>query len=105
MNLLDFMRDDVANRDGAPFVATSQTSRNAATAIEPHAETQRRSVLDYLRSVDGATRQEIETATGICGDAVRPRVAELRKAHLVIETTDTRLTTSGRRAFVLRAAK
>jgi len=88
-----------------PAQRHSATSVEAAQAIEPRAATLRRRVLDYLRECGdrGATRQEVEAALGMSGNTVRPRVCELMEMGLVQETTETRLTPSGRRAFVLVA--
>jgi hypothetical protein len=51
----------------------------------------------------GATREEVEQATGFVGNTVRPRIVELTEAHLVREAGRTRPTTAGREAAVLVA--
>lgn len=79
-----------------------ETSILAAEAIRPHVGRQQQAILDYLRGCDGDTRDGIEAATGIHGNAVRPRCLELLKLRLIVETNETRLTRSGRKAYVLR---
>ena len=85
----------------APHVAGSQTSRDAARAIEPRADTLRRLVLDAItRAGDkGLTDLEGEAATGIGGSTYRPRRVELADGQL-IEIRGTRVTPSGRAAAV-----
>lgn len=52
----------------------------------------------------GATRDEIEQALNMGGNTVRPRVTELLGAGLIIATTATRPTRSGKAAEVLTIA-
>jgi response regulator of citrate/malate metabolism len=49
----------------------------------------------------GLTREEIEIHTGISGNTVRPRILELIEEGKIIESTQYRLTKSGRKARVL----
>lgn len=93
--------------DPPPSVAGSATSHKAAESIRPKAAALRRQVFDYIatRGWAGATRQEIEAALGISGNTVRPRVVELVKAGMVIETNRSRKTSAGRLAAVLVTAE
>jgi hypothetical protein len=89
-----------------PAASHKPTSVAAAAKIagDP-ARRQRALILDWLRREGGLgmTRQEIEHATFLPGDSVRPRVLELIEAGLVRETDRTRKTTKGRDAAVLVA--
>ena len=49
---------------------------------------------------DGMTAEELETATGLSGNSVRPRLVELAEVNLVTRTERTRKTRQGRDAFV-----
>jgi hypothetical protein len=81
------------------------TSREAAKRHRQHASIQRSRVLAaVIMAKDGATREELEDATGLGGNSVRPRVRELIKAGLLKETGDLRKTRAGISASVLRAA-
>ncbi len=86
-----------------PYQPTSPTSRAAAESVEPAtAAAHRRRVLEYVSNRhDGATREEIELATGLSGNTVRPRVVELIHAGSLRESNVTRKTRSGRNAAVL----
>lgn len=80
------------------------TSLAAAESMECHAAKQRREVLNYLKDcADGATREEIERGLGMSGNSVRPRVSELIRRGLAFEAGDTRLTVSGRKAYIVRS--
>jgi hypothetical protein len=90
--------------DDTPLPAQwhSPTSRAAALAAEPAADTQRRAVLDYLRSrgADGATDEEIQTALALPGNAERPRRISLVAGGHVRDSGTTRPTRAGRAAVV-----
>lgn len=83
----------------APHNGT-RTSVDAAHDIKPHAMTLRNRVLVFLAGRDGATAQEIETALGLGGSTVRPRLVELRETGCVRDSGRTRKTASGRSAVV-----
>lgn len=84
----------------APAHNRTRTSVDAAHAIKPHVETLRGKVLTYLAGCSGATAQEIETALGLAGSTVRPRLVELRETGCVRDSGRTRLTASRRKAVV-----
>lgn len=91
---------------GPPKTA-QEASRQAALQIESQAPRMRAAVLEFLcgRCEVGATREEIEVCCEMRGSTVRPRVVELLALGLLTEGPDSRPTTSGRRAMVLRATK
>lgn len=91
--------------DRAPFMSASDTSRLAAASVGEHLARLEAMVLDAIKSAgeDGMTRDEIETATGLAGNCVRPRVWSLMKRGLVRTNGQRRKTTSGRHAEVLVA--
>jgi hypothetical protein len=62
-------------------------------------------VFDAIRSAgrDGMTRDEIELATNLAGNCVRPRVWQLMKRGLIKPNGLTRKTASGRKAEILVA--
>jgi len=82
----------------------TQTSIAAAKAV-PDAATLRSCVLSAIvDAANGLTREEIEAATGLNGNTVRPRVWELVRAGLV-EPRGVRKTQSGRAAAVMVRVK
>lgn len=91
--------------DLPPYQAHSETSREAAAAIEPDAATLRGQVLAFLRTCGtaGATDEEIQTRLHMNPSTERPRRIELREAGLVHDSGRTRFTKSGRRAVVWMA--
>lgn len=78
------------------------TSRKAALDNYPRSGSQRHRILLALRN-RGMTREEIEFALQLSGNAVRPRVDELMKGGWVEATDRTRKTTLGSDAEVLVA--
>ena len=88
----------------APPTNHSPTSNAAAESISrARRETDCARILAFIIANCGATREEIELATGIRGNTVRPRCLDLIDAGRVYESAVTRKTTSGRKAFVLKA--
>lgn len=85
----------------APHNGT-RTSVDAAHDIKPHVPKLRSDVLLVLvaRGAEGATAQEIEKATGLPGNTVRPRLVELRENGTVRDSGRKRSTDSGRLAVV-----
>lgn len=86
----------------APFARGSATSEAAAVAIQPQMNPLQAAVLDAIRARGeyGATDQEIEEATGLSGNTVRPRRGELKAAGRIQEAAFTRKTKSNRDASV-----
>lgn len=79
------------------------TSIAAAEHAQSGAAVARQRILDAIRAagVHGLTREEIEAATGIPGNTVRPRVRELIQRSHIEEAGEQRMTKSGERAKVL----
>lgn len=77
----------------------SATSAAAAQLAAPAAGIQRQAVLEALATGD-KTDEEIQTATGLDGDAERPRRWQLCRDHLVRDSGRMRKTTSGAWAVV-----
>lgn len=79
------------------------TSIAAAESIRGTAATDRQRVLERIRAagIHGLTREQIEVATGLSGNSVRPRVAELIAAGTIEEAGEIRRTSTGRAARVL----
>jgi hypothetical protein len=88
----------------APPAQNTDTSRAAAKAIQPCAQTLRWQVLGAIkRSLEyGCTDEEIQTQLGMAGSTERPRRTELVSAGLVVDSGLTRPTASGRQAIVWR---
>ena len=72
----------------APYVPSSDTSREAAESIEPHLNALQRKVLEFIRErgAHGATDKEIQAGLGMKGSTQRPRRIELRDAGLIQPT-------------------
>ena len=88
----------------APYQRDSETSREAAEAIEPVAVTVRAEVLDYVAKWGtGCTREEIAIQLCIPLQTVCARVNELIRSGHLIRTNERRMTISGRRAEVVVA--
>lgn len=86
----------------APYVKHSETSKEAAEAIEPKVSALQGMVLKYIQSKGllGATDQEVQTALGMTGNTQRPRRRELEIMRLIVDTKITRKSASGRNATV-----
>ena len=87
---------------GAPAIRDSETSVAAADRILPHLPRLERIVLDAILSAGpaGMTDAEVEAATGLAGNTVRPRRVYLQAHHYVYRTKHERPTPSGRCARV-----
>jgi hypothetical protein len=88
----------------APPSQPCPTSRAAAKAIQPCAQTLRWAVLAFLRRQGelGATDAEIQSSLALNPSTARPRRIELVSAGLVVDSGLTRPTASGRQAIVWR---
>lgn len=86
----------------APAQEGSGTSVAAARRIEPVRENLRQRVYQAVREAHpgGLTEQEIEDATGLPGNTVRPRIVELVNRAGLVDSGRTRKTRSGREAVV-----
>jgi hypothetical protein len=90
----------------APYVRVSETSRAAATSIEPVSGTLRAIVLAFVRGrgTQGATCDEVEIALGMKHQTASARIRELAQAKLIRQASERRATSSGRSAAVWRTA-
>jgi hypothetical protein len=93
--------------DPPPSQRHSETSQEAAEAIEPTVAGLRGRVLTFLlaRGEHGATDEEIQVALEMNPSTERPRRVELWYAGLIVNSSETRLTSSGRRASIWVAAR
>lgn len=85
-----------------PFQPHSRTSKDAATAIKPVAETLRERVRVLIAQLGPLTDQQIAHYLDMDGSSVRPRRIELLRAGL-IEPAGEALTDSGRKAVMWRS--
>ncbi len=84
----------------APFVATSETSREAAEEIAPITGELRQRVYCYIsEQPNGATDEECQIGLNMPANTQRPRRIELERMGW-IEKNGTRKTRSGRDAAV-----
>lgn len=92
----------------APFSDT-QTSFDAALAIEPHLQKLERVVLECIQKwtalTFGITDERVSEETGLSGNTVRPRRGSLVEKGLVEWSGLTRRTKAGRPAKVWRIKK
>lgn len=85
-----------------PHVKGSRTSEAAANSIEPDLGKLQARVHSLVKQGGrrGITSDEIQVLAGMKGSTVRPRLCELESKGLVYKTDQTRLTRTGRNAFV-----
>jgi hypothetical protein len=86
-----------------PIIPTPHHTRQAAGAsIRRAAPTLRRKVYEAVRAAgaEGRTSDEVEAATGMSGNTVRPRLLELAEEGRVMRAPRVRPTRSGRLAVV-----
>jgi hypothetical protein len=85
-----------------PYVAQSDTSREAAYSVAPTAASMRASVLRLFvhRGQHGATDDEIERSLGMLHQTASARRRELQLGGYIERTERRRLTSSGRSAGV-----
>ena len=98
---------DFDDDDTAPYQPHSETSREAAEAIEPDLGTLRGRVLAHIRECGprGATDDEVQVALRMNPSTERPRRVELWERGWVFRTDQTRPTRSGRKATVWMARR
>lgn len=72
-------RQAAENKPGLARADHPATSQAAAGAIAPVSGKRRVEVLRMLAAVERATAQFLQTATGLPGDTIRPRLIELCK--------------------------
>ena len=86
-----------------PCVAHSDTSYAAAVAKRPTAPAQRAQVYATLVASGPLTAEQLEDHLGLSGNSIRPRLVELRRDALVLDTGRRIKTRSGRWAVVWAA--
>ena len=94
----------------APFQPASETSREAAKAIEGSGASLRAQLLAFLRleasqGWDGWTDEELQRVLPMNPSTERPRRIELVRLGLVEDSGEKRRTASGRLATVWRAVR
>ena len=91
----------------APARGKTDTSRAAAEAIEPRADTLRRRCLDLIADVGpyGVTADECAAVIRETVLSIRPRFTELRVAGRIVDSGARRKNSSGRSAIVWTANK
>lgn len=87
----------------APAQRHSHTSQAAAVAIAPDSSRLRAQVLAAIREHGGLTDNQGIYLTGLSPSTYRPRRIELVQRGLVVDSGETRLTDSGRKAVVWRS--
>jgi hypothetical protein len=97
--------DTPPRREPMAPASNNTTSLAAAKAIRPHRAKQREDVFKVYARPEGGTDDEVRAITEIVPDSIRPRRRELIEANRVVDSGETRLTQSGRRAIVWRAVK
>ncbi len=88
-----------------PGSRAEPTSRDAGRAIERHAATLRRRVLDHLRCIHPRAKSADQIAAALeCSIlSIRPRVSELKRLGLAEPTPDRSRNASGLTARQMRA--
>ena len=86
----------------APAPGKTDTSCEAAEAIANRAETLRAKALSLLKR-EALTADEVAARLQESPLAVRPRITELSKLELIVDTGDRRPNASGRNAIVWKA--
>ena len=86
--------------DTYPAQGSEQTSRDAYYSLNEVRGSLRRNVYEVLLNTLGATSEEIEDATGLDGNTVRPRLKELEEGGYAFKGAVQRKTRSGRDAIV-----
>jgi hypothetical protein len=94
--------ESTAYNGDPPFVAESETSKEAAHRMEPNAATLRADVLRFFvyRGERGATDEEVQTYLPLASNPARPRRRELEIGGYVVRTDSCRKTRAGRWAHV-----
>lgn len=85
-----------------PHVKDSETSKDAAISILPHAKAMRDKIYRMIEfaELNGFTVDEIEIETGYPHQTASARVTELLQEGLIEDSGERRLTRHGRKACV-----
>lgn len=87
---------------GSPGYKDADTSRAAAETVKPRAATLRNLCLQQLRQQD-LTADEVAAHLSESVLSIRPRIAELKKRNLIVDSGKRRRNASGENAKVWRA--
>lgn len=81
------------------------TSREAADAMQEHCGRLQRMALGAIREAGetGLTADELAERLGVTRWTIQPRTSELRRKHLIQDSTQRRRNVTGRRAIVWTA--
>ena len=101
-NLDGEMKDGRARNKHYPPSNGIPTSDEAAARIATHAQRQRDIIYSYVidQYMLGSTAQEASIALDMPIQTVTPRLLEIRKDGLLVDSGEKRMTTSNRRAIV-----
>jgi len=85
-----------------PYIAGSETSKDAAESMESSAESYEIMVLNFVRNsgTRGATADECQSALGLTHQNGSARVSMLARRGAIVRTDAKRKTRQGRGAFV-----
>jgi hypothetical protein len=97
--------DTPPRREPMAPASNNTTSLAAAKAIQTITPNLREMVYAEIAKPGGRTDEEVAIARNMPGNTVRPRRNELVNAGRVVDSGETRLTQSGRRAIVWKSAK
>jgi predicted transcriptional regulator len=95
---------DVKQPSLFPPANRTATSRAAAKSVSGITGALRQRVYRYVCEHGGATEEEIADGLGMRRSTVCPRVWELLRDGYVVDSGETRKTTSGRQARVVKVA-
>ena len=85
-----------------PGYQHTDTSRDAAASMMPTLDTIRYQCFEALRVMGNATADEVADRLGLSVLTVRPRITELKRKALIVDTGIRRTNRSGRYAAVMR---
>lgn len=98
-----FGYEEAASYPDAPgFRRSAVTSREAAESIAPSLGRLQRLALDSIAGAraNGLTAHELADATALPREAMQPRLSELRKKGLIVDSAQRRFNANGKRAIV-----
>jgi predicted HTH transcriptional regulator len=76
------------------------TSKAAAQALAPRLNHLQEKALASIREYGGLTREQVPEKTEIAAKSIEPRVSELRKKGLIVDSGKRRKNVSGKEAIV-----
>jgi hypothetical protein len=99
--------DDVPGYPFSPAPGKTDTSKEAADAMQPHCGRLQADALAAIREAgeDGHTADEVVDRRGGNRWSIQPRISELRQMGLVVDSGRRRQNVTGKRAIVWVAAE